>query len=138
MALVGTKKPPQGGFFVSGVEIICLVVYPNGGKRKMFMAAAVDYLAPRRDLAAETESGRREITDYLNRLVMPPPSQNIRVFTTPSRSDPGKAYRIHVLGDSVFKCTCPGFEFRRTCRHATEVQSHLDQYSEEVSQRRRL
>ena len=62
MALVGTKKPPQGGFFVSGVEIICLVIYPNGGKRKMFMTAAVDYLAPRRDILAETESGPRLFT----------------------------------------------------------------------------
>ena len=44
MALVGTKKPPQGGFFVSGVEIICLVIYPNGGRRNLFMRAATNYL----------------------------------------------------------------------------------------------
>ena len=39
-------------------------------------------------------------------------------------SKPGNFYEVKYQNKS-FSCTCPGFGFRRKCRHITEVQNTL-------------
>ena len=40
----------------------------------------------------------------------------------PSSSDPRKMYTVTVMGPDM-DCTCPGFEYRGTCKHIVEVRS---------------
>ena len=43
-------------------------------------------------------------------------------FEFPSSSDPRKKYTVTVMGSDM-DCTCPGFEYRGTCKHIVEVRS---------------
>jgi SWI/SNF-related matrix-associated actin-dependent regulator 1 of chromatin subfamily A len=43
-------------------------------------------------------------------------------FEFPSSSDPRKKYTVTVMGPDM-DCTCPGFEYRGTCKHIVEVRS---------------
>lgn len=39
----------------------------------------------------------------------------------PSASQPGKKYEIFRVDGIGFICTCPGYNYRKTCRHAEEA-----------------
>ncbi|MFM1881711.1 MAG: hypothetical protein RJA05_120 [Planctomycetota bacterium] len=43
-------------------------------------------------------------------------------FEFPSSRDPRKKYTVTVMGPDM-DCTCPGFEYRGTCKHVVEVRS---------------
>jgi hypothetical protein len=43
-------------------------------------------------------------------------------FEFPSSKDPKKKYIVTVMGPDM-DCTCPGFEYRGTCKHIVEVRS---------------
>lgn len=67
---------------------------------------------PRPVLTAEV------IQALANALVGPSGSK----FEFPSSSDPRKKYTVTVMGSDM-DCTCPGFEYRGTCKHIVEVRS---------------
>ena len=46
------------------------------------------------------------------------------VYQTASSSDPGKFHTLTFEANEV-TCTCPGFEYRGTCRHARELKAAL-------------
>ena len=46
------------------------------------------------------------------------------VYELASGSDPSKKYILTFEANEV-TCTCPGFEYRGTCRHARDLKSSL-------------
>jgi len=40
-----------------------------------------------------------------------------------SESDPNVTYQVTKTADGVLQCTCPGYRFRRTCKHVRQVRS---------------
>ena len=48
----------------------------------------------------------------------------VRQFEFPSSRDPSTKYVVSVSGGDV-DCTCPGFQYRGTCRHVIEVKKKL-------------
>jgi len=44
----------------------------------------------------------------------------LREITSPHESRPDRHYQIREGADGAVYCTCPGWRFRRTCRHLTE------------------
>jgi len=59
-----------------------------------------------------------EVIEALAKALAGPRSQ---VLEFPSSSDPRKVYRVTVHGADA-ECTCPGFEYRGTCRHVLEAK----------------
>ena len=51
----------------------------------------------------------------------------LREIESPHENRPTRHYQIREGGDGVVYCTCPGYRFRRTCRH-------MDQYNQELAQ----
>ncbi|HCD30318.1 MAG TPA: hypothetical protein DEQ73_06920, partial [Phycisphaerales bacterium] len=47
-----------------------------------------------------------------------------RQFEFPSSRDPSTKYVVSVSGGDI-DCTCPGFQYRGTCRHVLEVKNKL-------------
>lgn len=48
----------------------------------------------------------------------------VRQFEFPSSRDPSTKYVVSVSGGDI-DCTCPGFQYRGTCRHVLEVKNKL-------------
>lgn len=46
------------------------------------------------------------------------------VYTTKSKSDPRERYALHVL-DGIVACSCTGFAYRRSCKHAEALKNRL-------------
>lgn len=46
------------------------------------------------------------------------------VYEVASSSDPSTSYTLTCDANEV-TCTCPGFEYRGTCRHARELKAAL-------------
>jgi hypothetical protein len=44
-----------------------------------------------------------------------------QVLEFPSSRDPKLLYKVTVYGTDA-ECTCPGFEYRGTCKHVLEVK----------------
>lgn len=64
----------------------------------------------------------------------------IQFFLSPSQSPgPGIFEVSSSKGGDLFKCTCPGFQGRKTCKHITFVKARVDQndgtYPMEISSR---
>lgn len=59
-----------------------------------------------------------DVIEALAKALAGPRSQ-VREF--PSSRDPRKVYRVTVHGADA-ECTCPGFEYRGTCKHVIEVK----------------
>jgi hypothetical protein len=47
-----------------------------------------------------------------------------RTFRVASTSDPAKHYTLTYEANEA-TCTCPGFEYRGTCRHARELKAAM-------------
>lgn len=45
-------------------------------------------------------------------------------YTTRSRSEPGRRHSLVVIGDDI-ACSCPGFYYRRACKHVEALQNRL-------------
>lgn len=45
-------------------------------------------------------------------------------YTTRSRSAPAHRYSLVAIGDDV-ACSCPGFSYRRTCKHVEALCNRL-------------
>ena len=43
-------------------------------------------------------------------------------WVTPSSTQPDQVYHTHRLAAGVYRCNCPGFRFRKTCRHVKQAQ----------------
>ena len=96
--------------------------------RRVVEAAAEDlrkrYEQP--DASGEPAANKRQrpiltaevIQALANALTGPTASK----FEFPSSRDPQKKYTVTVMGPDM-DCTCPGFEYRGTCKHIVEVRS---------------
>ena len=45
------------------------------------------------------------------------------VYNIPSNSDPSKSYIVKKSGRGEWTCSCPGFGFRRKCKHIDSVKN---------------
>jgi hypothetical protein len=57
---------------------------------------------------------------------LPPLAGPVLVAEVPSARSPGLAYRVSILADGSWACTCPGFGYQSRadglCRHIDEVR----------------
>jgi hypothetical protein len=72
----------------------------------------------------------------------------LREVTSTHESRPDRHYQIRLGSDGVTYCTCPGWRFRRTCRHLDEYNQvrsgerydtanmHVDLEAERISEER--
>ena len=72
-------------------------------------------------LAAEHPALTPEILRSLAQAITGP---QVRQFEFPSSRDPSTKYVVSVSGGDI-DCTCPGFQYRGTCRHVLEVKNKL-------------
>ncbi|MFM7806435.1 MAG: SWIM zinc finger family protein, partial [Planctomycetota bacterium] len=60
-----------------------------------------------------------EIIEALANALSGPKAQTVEFA---SSRDPSKKYVVSIVGPDM-DCTCPGFEYRGTCKHIVEVRS---------------
>ncbi len=46
-------------------------------------------------------------------------------YVSPSRSNPGVAWELGIGPDGEVWCSCPGFAYRQTCKHAEALKLRL-------------
>jgi len=47
------------------------------------------------------------------------------IYKIPSSKDEAKSYKVIHTNGKGYKCNCPGFNYRKRCRHITEVKLGL-------------
>jgi hypothetical protein len=50
------------------------------------------------------------------------PIGTMREDTVESESSPGTYYHLKLMADGTWVCDCPGFQYRRECKHARRKQ----------------
>ena len=58
----------------------------------------------------------RVAADLLERSKKPTPIKSMPLGTFESSSSKGLLYKVYSHGESI-QCNCPGFTFRRNCKH---------------------
>ena len=74
-----------------------------------------------KELMAEHPALTPEILRSLAQAITGP---QVRQFEFASSRDPSTKYVVSVSGGDI-DCTCPGFQYRGTCRHVLEVKNKL-------------
>ena len=59
----------------------------------------------------------RVAADLLERSKKPTPVKSMLLGTFESSSSKGLLYKVYSQGESILVCNCPGFTFRRNCKH---------------------
>ncbi len=57
------------------------------------------------------------------------------IYQIESKSTKGKFYDINILNRT---CTCPGFMFRKACRHIKEVTDHVYAQKDNIEEKREV
>ena len=73
-----------------------------------------------------TDSGGTELACRVHRGAKITERQGrARAWVQPSESDPTSSYRVTIGIDGRAVCTCPGWEHRRACKHATAAEERF-------------
>lgn len=53
------------------------------------------------------------------------------LFRCQSKTDETLWYTVYYLGDDTWQCTCPGFRYRKGCKHIRFIQVDQEEISDD-------
>jgi len=74
-------------------------------------------------LLIPAETTREELSRYFNVVLPQPPIPSVQPKTLTVAGSRGASYTVRLRENGQTSCTCPGFGFRRTCKHLAALSA---------------